>query len=124
MDQLLLMGILQGVGNLLDVGDDGRQRQRHAFGMLATQGAVGGVVYHEEGDAILDIEVQDAHDMRVNERGNSLGLELEVLYVVGIGQLGVQDFDGGLPIESQVLSEVNFGEASTAQTVASLIQPL
>src|SRR6266849_7233538 len=83
--------------------------------MLAAQGAVGGVVHHEERDAILDIEVKNAHNMRVDERCNGLRFAVEVLDVGSVCQLGVQDFDGGLHVEAQVLAEIDLGETSASQ---------
>src|SRR6266849_4151785 len=83
--------------------------------MLAAQGAVGGVVHHEERDAILDIEVKNAHNMRVDERCNGLRFAVEVLDVGSVCQLGVQDFDGGLHVEPQVLAEIDLCETSTSQ---------
>ena len=103
MDELLIVGILQGFGDLLDIADNGGQRQRDAFGMSVAQRAVGGVVHDEERDAILDIEVQHTHNMRVDERCDGLGFAVEVLDV------------GSLHVEPQVLAEIDLGETSASQ---------
>src|SRR5713226_6296866 len=87
------------------------------------QGAVGGIVHDQERDAILDIEVKQSHDMWVSERCNGLGLAVEVLDVGSVCQLGVQDFDGGLHVEPQVLAEIDFGETSSSQKIHEAIVP-
>ena len=48
---------------MVDVGEDGRERKSLAFGVALSQGAMGGIVHHEKGEAILDSKVQDADDM-------------------------------------------------------------
>src|SRR6266849_1326161 len=83
--------------------------------MLAAQRAVGGIVHDEEGHAVFDIEVQHAHDMRVDERCDGLGLAMKVLDVGSVCQVGVQDFDGGLHVKPQVLTEIDLGEASASE---------
>ena len=96
MDELLVVSVLQGVGDLFDVGVGG------GSGMLwdaNDAGVARGLVHDEEGNVTLDVEVEYAHDMRVDEGGDGFCFMVQVLDVVGLGQLGVQDFDGCLHFE-------------------------
>lgn len=50
----------------------------------------------------------------MDKRGDGLGFLLEVLGL-GLGEMGMQHFDGGLLIEPQVLPKVHLGEAALSQ---------
>src|SRR5258708_24924306 len=63
MDQLFLVCILQGLGHLRDVGDDGVEREQRAFGVALTQVATRSIVHHEKGSLGLDTKVQDLDNM-------------------------------------------------------------
>ncbi len=76
---LVFVSILESVGYLLNIGDDGRQRDMVSFGMALAQGAIGTIVHYEEGETIGDVKVEDAHDVGMNERRNGLGLLLKSL---------------------------------------------
>src|SRR5947209_20202507 len=45
VDELFVMGVLEGVGNLLDVGDNSGQRKNGVPGMKMAQCAIGGVAH-------------------------------------------------------------------------------
>src|SRR6266852_3963894 len=114
MDESLVMGILQGVGDLLDVGDNRRKGQDCPFGIALAQRATCGVAHDEERGVIDDIKVEDAHDVRVFEMSDSLSLFLEVLDFLSAGESGVKDFDGGMGVQAQVLAQVDFRETALA----------
>ena len=66
------------------------------------------------------VKVKERQDMRVIEFGDSLCLaQEEPHYIlrsfVGIGtKLVTNDFDGHLPVDARILSEVDFAHGSTA----------
>ena len=66
MDQLFLVCILQGLGHLRDVGDDGVERERRPFGVTLTQVATGSVLHDQKGSGALNTIVQHLDDMGVS----------------------------------------------------------
>jgi len=115
VDESLVVGILQGICHLLDVGDDRREGQDGAFGMTLAQRAARGVVHDQEGDVILHVKIEDPHDMGMAEIGNEAGFLLEALHFDGIGKQRGEDFDRGLGAQAQVFTKVDFCEAALSQ---------
>lgn len=114
MDQPLLVGILEGFGHLLDVGQKRGQGKARPSGIASAQGAVGGVLHDQIGQAVLHAKVQHAHDMRMFESGDGARLGEKVGQII-FPQAGMQDFDGGLALEMEMLGEVDLCEAAFAE---------
>jgi hypothetical protein len=77
MNVLLIVGILQSLCDLLDIGHNGREGNVLAFGVPFPQRAIRTVVHHQEGDTIGDIKVEDAHNVGMHKLGNCLSLLLK-----------------------------------------------
>src|SRR5437588_179366 len=63
VDHALLVGVVQGWGDLLDVAYDLLQGQARPLGMLGAQGPVGGILHHQERGLVLETELKHAHDV-------------------------------------------------------------
>ena len=109
MDQAFIVGVLQGTGHLLDVGDDGGQQHSRALWVQFSQGAVGCVFHDDERDTSFDAEVQDLHDVGMLESERAC-FDEEVVQVV-LGELW-EDFDGDLSGAIEVLGQIDFAEAT------------
>src|SRR6266568_2712972 len=114
------MGELQGVGNLLDIGDDSCDGEDSAFGMTIAQGAIGSVVHHQEGGFALYAKFQHTDNMGMDQAHQVACFHTELVHVVA-GQLAMQHFDGGLGAEVNMFSKVDFSEATFSQWADELI---
>ena len=63
MNELVVVGVLEGLGDLLDILHDGGHRHTATFGMPGAQGAAGGVGHDEVGSGVLDPEVKYTHNV-------------------------------------------------------------
>src|SRR6266567_5161691 len=115
MDQLLIVGILQSLSDLFDVGDDHWEGEDAPFGMVLAQCPTRGIAHDQERGAIDDIEIKDAHDMGVFEAGDGVSLLLETLHFAPVGKARVQDFDGSGGTQTQMFAQVDFCEATSPQ---------
>src|SRR6266702_2878158 len=79
MNEPLAMRILQCFCYLLHVGDHCRQRNHLSLGMPLPQGAMGGVVHHQEGHAFLHVKIKNTHNMWMDESCDDLRLSSKVL---------------------------------------------
>src|SRR5439155_21344720 len=79
MDKLLFMRILQGCCHLLHKGDDLREGYQLPFGIALSQGAIGGIIHHQKGDTLLNIEIEHTHNRGMRKGSNGFGFLLEVL---------------------------------------------
>src|SRR3989442_13832086 len=95
MNQLLVVGVLQGIGYLLDVVDDGRKRQGAASGVMLAQCAAHGVIHDQEGSVILHVEVEHTYNIGMFEMGDGLGFEKEACCLIWAAEPGLVDFNGG-----------------------------
>ncbi len=114
MHEFLLVCVLQGGGHLLHIGDDLGEWHQAPFGIAPPQCTIGGIVHHQEGHAVLHIEIEDAHDGGMSQLGDGLGFVLEVLGLLA-AQVDMQHLDGRLLIEAHVLPEVDLGIAALPQ---------
>src|SRR2546421_6744299 len=114
------MGILQGSGDLVNVGNDALYRQRSARWMHLSQRTIGGIVHDKKGQVLLHVKIEDAHDMGMHETSNRARLRAEWFDVVA-RQVGMQHFDGHLRIEVQVLSQVDVGKTALSQQAQQVI---
>src|SRR5438876_5306238 len=110
VDEFLLVRILQGVGYLLERSDDHRERDQAAFRIAMPQRAIGGIVHHQEGHAVLHIIIEDAHNRRMHEPGDGLRFLLKVLGL-NAAQMGMHYLDSRLLVEPQVLPAVDLSIA-------------
>ncbi len=92
MDQLLLVGILEGIGHLFHIATHRLQRHLLAPPMARAQRALGGIGHHQIRLAILNIVIQHAHNVGVLQAGDGSGLALKARILAG-GQFGVQHFN-------------------------------
>src|SRR5579883_274109 len=122
MNKSLIVGVLQRAGDLLDVGDDERERQGNAPGVSLAKRAVGSVLHDQEWSGIGHAKVEDAHDMGMHQVSNGLRLGQEMVHHVG-GQLRVQDFNSGLRFEIEMLSQVHVSKAAAPQQAQETIIP-
>ena len=114
VEELLLMGVLQSSGHLLDRGEDLRERDYTACGKALPQRAKRGIIHHQKRYAVLDIEIEDAHNGGMGQHCNGLCFLLEVLNLLA-GQMCMQHFDGRLQWEPEVLTEIHLGKPALAQ---------
>src|SRR4249920_1973570 len=84
------------------------------------------IVHHQVGGLVLDAEVEDADDMRVHQVAQMTRFREKVLGGMRI-YLGVQDFDGNLTIEVDMLAQVDVGKGThpeqTGQSVVAQALP-
>jgi hypothetical protein len=79
--------------------------------MAFAQGTIRGIIYDEVGSAILHVKFEYAHDIGVDETGNSSSLGTKVFHIIFI-EARMQNFNGGSGIEVDMLTEVNLGKAA------------
>src|SRR6266849_7006225 len=125
MNEFLLVGILQGSRCLLDKRDDLGKRNDLALGIAPAQGAMGGIIHHQKGHALLHIKIEDAHNSGMSQRRDGLGFMQEVLGLLAT-QVGVEHLDGRLLLESHVLAQIYlriaaFPQQSDQPIVAELL---
>src|SRR5215467_3749592 len=114
------MDVIQCFGHLLDIGDNGCKWHSCASRVALAQGAIGGIVHDEKGDTIFDGEIVDADNMGMDETSKRACLRVELHFLL-TRELGMQDFDGCLGIEVQVLPKVDFSKATRADQMEQAI---
>ena len=90
--------------------------------MQLAQGAIGRIIHDEKGNAIQQIEIKHAHDMRVHQRGNDLAFAVKILYIIFF-YLRTQHFDRSLHVQPQMLTEIDLGKTSLPQQAHKAIVP-
>src|SRR5438270_1115575 len=120
MDELPVVGILQGCGDLLDVEGNRLRWQARPFGMALAQGSMGGILYHQKRSAILHGEIEHAHNVRVGEIGQGLCF-LHKAGGVLLAELCVQNFEGSTAFKVDMLAQVDLGKASLAKKASQAI---
>jgi hypothetical protein len=111
MNTPVVMGILQGSGDLFDVRDNGRQWKACASGMALQESAIGSILHHQEWDINLSYpKVENLHDVGMPEQ-DSPDLINEVLELVR-GELGLKDFDGSRAFPIHLLSKINIAKGA------------
>src|SRR5262249_19685119 len=78
-----VVSVLQGGCHLFDIGDNGRQRHRRAWGMELTEAAVWSIVHHEKKSArsLFNPEILHAHNICIPQIGNGASLVEKVLNI-------------------------------------------
>ncbi len=98
MDEFLLVGILQGVGNLRHVGDDRCQ------GVALTQRARGRVVHDQEGGAALHAKVQHLYNVVMHQARERPRFRAELLHLSGSTEAATMAFSvSQVDLESRVV---------------------
>ena len=110
MDHLLIVCILQGLGNLCDVGDDGVKRELRTFGMVQAQAAAWSIFHDQEGSLAFHTKVQDLDDMGMPQRGNGACLGKKAFNFIPC-QLPMEHFNCSLGIQINMLPQVDVSKA-------------
>jgi hypothetical protein len=73
MQDILIMGILQSRSKLFEVLCHGSERDLAPFGVVCPKRSTRGVIQDEKRCSLLDIKVEQAHDVRMPQSLCSLG---------------------------------------------------
>ena len=111
VEQVLIVGVLQGRGDGARVGDDSQERYRRARRVKLSQIPIQSIVHHQVGGLLLDAKVEDTDDMRMHQVAQLTSCRKEVLGGMRI-YLSVQDFDSNLAIEVDVLAQIDVGKGT------------
>src|SRR6266566_3087283 len=114
VEQTLIVGELQGRGDGARVGDDSLERYSRARRVKLSQVPMWSIVHHQVRGLVLDAKVEDADDMRMHQVAQVPRFREKVLGSMCV-HLGVQDFDGNLAIEVDVLAQVDIGKGTFPQ---------
>src|SRR5947209_9678793 len=74
VDVMLIVGILEGIDDLFEIGKNSDGRNNAATEMAATQRTIGSEVHDQKWRAILHIEIIDADDVGMAQAGNDARL--------------------------------------------------
>ena len=113
MDELLVVSILQGGGNLLHIRNENFDRHLCPTWMMLAQGSIGRVFHDQKRDSTIDTEVQHSHNIGMDEMRDSASLAAKVVDAV-IDQVSSQQLDGGLSVEMNMLTEIDIGKPTLA----------
>src|SRR5258708_2570387 len=108
------MGVLQGCGDLLDIGDRRLKGETGATRVTLAQGPAWRIVHDEKGRSLLHSKLVNAHNIWMIQASEHLGLGEEVLYIL-ILQRNVQHFEGGAAFQIDVLTKIDFCEATPSK---------
>ena len=114
VDHPLLMRIVQSVSNLADIGHDGSNGQLCAFSVTLAQRSIRRIVHYQERHPLLDVKIEDAHDMWVYQARNGTRLIAEMFNVLA-RQLRMQHFHRGRAAQLHIFSQVHLRETSSPQ---------
>jgi hypothetical protein len=103
------MDVVQCFSHLPDIGENGCKWHSRAYQVALAQGATRGIVHNEKGDTIFYGEIVDTDNMGMDETSKRTCLSVELLFLL-TRELGMQDFDGCLGVEVQVLPQVDFSD--------------
>ena len=103
MDHIVVMGILQGCRDLLDVGGRRFEREVGAAGVMLPHSSSRGIFHDEKGISSLDGKIEHAHDVGMRQASERLGLG-EELFDILVRKRGVKHFERGAIFQVQVLS--------------------
>src|SRR5258706_7534245 len=122
MDNLLIMGILQGSRDLSDVRQDDCQGEASALGMAFAQRAIGSIGHYQERDIVWRIHTkfEDAHNMLMIECRDCACLVEKAILLVAC-QSGAKYLDGGLRLEVHMLAKVDISEAALPQQAVQTV---
>ena len=120
VNQALIMGILQREGHLLEVGDDGLERQPHSLRMEPAQGATRSILHDQKWRTLLHAKVQDAHNMGMAQGGQGTSLAQKAFHLTLV-PWAMEQFDGGLGAQMHMLPQVDRPPLPLSQHLDELI---
>ena len=128
MDELLFVGVVQGVGELADHLANYRQGQQAG---PAAKGQASGLerrpankLHGYEGHAVKDIEVVDLDNIRVAQDRDCAGLAGETLKQFGIAcQMRVDDLERHEAVEAGLVGAVDSSHATAPELLKHTVAP-
>ena len=82
VNQLLIMGILQGRSNLLYIRHNDTDRDWYTARMALAQGAIGRIFHNKKRSGAFDPKIQHTYNVRVYKVSNGAGFCAEILYII------------------------------------------
>ena len=79
--------------------------------MTFAQGAIGGIVYHQEWRRILYIKFEHTYNIWMQQARNSTCLGQKVFYIIAF-QSSMEHFNGCKGIQVNMLAQVDFGKTA------------
>src|SRR5579864_4229724 len=125
MDQLTIMGILQGLRHLSNVARHGSKWDFAIFGMTITQRPAGSVIHDEIGSVVSTLysKVDDTDNMRMFQARDGF-CKKQKPFLVDSARFRVQEFDGCLQVSSlDMPTQIDLCEASASQKQNKTIVP-
>ncbi len=114
------MDILQGIGDLQDVGQDRFQRLLVPCREVLLQSAIRGVSHNQEGHPLFDAKIQHRHNMRMSHTSQIAGLNVKVPGLI-TGWPAMQHFESGFRVEVDMLPQIDTGETTLSQLADNAI---
>src|SRR5260370_16068496 len=103
MHEALVVSVLQGGSHLGGIGNDTLEWNARPLWVQLSQAATGCVFHDEKGRAVVDGEIEHAHNMWVVQARKRLRF-LQELFGILFAKLGAQDFESGVILEICMLS--------------------
>src|SRR5579885_1339156 len=125
VNNLAVMGVLESLRYLLDVGDSPVQLYLLPARMPTAQRATGGIIHDQERNAFVQRKIQYPHNMRMNQRDDGLSLIMKLLNIL-FAQMRRKDFEGrALACQADVLAQIDLSEAAAPEKLnEAIIAPL
>ncbi len=122
VNQLVFVGILKGIRHLPHIDPHRLQRHHAALGMALAQRAIGGIIHHQKGRALVQSIIQQVNNMRMGQLGNRLRLIEKALGLL-LGQFAKQDLNRSLRPQARMLAQIDLGKAAMPQQADQTIVP-
>ena len=114
VDDALLVGLFQSLGDLAGDVDGLVDRQRPALQRLR-QILAFDQFHDQEGAVVRGFEAEDRGDVGMVQRGQHLGFALEAGHAVAVGgEFGRQDLQGDIAVQLGVMGAVDFAHPALA----------
>jgi hypothetical protein len=81
--------------------------------MSLAQRAIKGIIHDKVRRFAIHAKVCDAYDIGMDQAGDGLSFLQEALHVIFVRHFDLEDFDGDLRFEVDMLAKVAFGESPT-----------
>jgi hypothetical protein len=114
VDEVLIVSVLQGGRHLLNVAQDYGQRKGNSFVMPFAHSAIGCIVHHQIGGFSFDPEVEDAHNVWMDQASDGTSLPAKGVGILA-GQLRMEQLNGGLSPQVHMLAQVDLSEAALSE---------
>src|SRR5947209_15213661 len=119
---MIVMGILQCVGELLHVGKYLCKRELCAAWMLFSQHTTYGMLHHKHRSPLLKIKFEYTNNMRMFQAHEHLRFKQEAIRLLLI-QRDTQNLQRGLALEIAVLSEIDLSKCTLAEQMQKAVIP-